>query len=121
MMIEGILAEWLSKQTEAARLEVIRIQMTHLYEALREEGVHIFHCRRIINRILYGTPEPDGVSSLGEQLRKMRLLGLDESSFSLTGQLDPKAATALIQELTKLGIKQGGGDYGEESLPVQQD
>lgn len=125
-MIEGILAEWFSKQSEDLRkayvtngvafaaLETTRAQMTALYEVLREEGVHVYHCRRIINRMLYGTPEPDGVSTLFDHLRNVRLQGLDDSSFTLTGQIDPSAAAAFIHELSKVGTTVNNAtDYGE--------
>lgn len=132
-MIEGILAEWYAKQPKEmqkawdtngvvyASIETMRCQMSHLYSALREEGVHIFHARRVINRMLYGTPEPDGVSTLFDQMRNMRLQGLDDSTLTLTGQLDPKAVGELIKEFTKAGMVIEGGDYSEESLQVQQD
>lgn len=125
-MIEAILAEWFSRQTEEMRkaydtnevafaaLETTRASMTHLYEVLREEGVHVYHCRRIVNRMLYGTPEPEGVSTLFDHLRNVRMRGLDDSSFTLTGQLNPQAATELIKELTKAdAVINNATDYGE--------
>jgi hypothetical protein len=130
-VVEGIMAEWFAKQPEELRkayftnsivhasMETLRAQLTVLYQALRAEGVHIWYCRRVINRVLYGVPEPDGVASLFD--RMARLEGLDDSTFTLTGQLDPDAATALINEFAKLGVTKGKGAYGEEPLQVQQD
>lgn len=125
-MIEGILAEWFSKLDKTlqtayftngvahANMETLRAQMTHLYQALRDEGVHVFHCRRVINRMLYGVPEPEGVSTLFDHVRNVRMEGLDDSTFTLTGTLDPKAATALIGELAKAGaVVDTKTEYGE--------
>lgn len=120
-MIEGILAEWFSKQTEEmqaayetnsvafASMETTRAMMTYLYEMLRAEGLHVYHCRRVINRMLYGTPEPPGIASLAE-----RLMMLQPTSFSMSGQLvDASAAEGLIKALSEIK------GYDEESIPVQ--
>lgn len=113
-MIEGILAEWFSKQPKEIQeayfvngiaytsMETLRASMTMLFNALRAEGLHVYHCRRVVNRMLYGTPEPDGVAGLGE-----RLMMLQPTAFSFSGQLtDDAAAENLLRELGKIGEKQ---------------
>lgn len=110
-MIERILAEWLEKQPEVVRLahtynatprasaDVVRSTMTHLYEAMRQEGIHVFYCRRVINRVLYGTPEPEGTKSLGEHM--LAVQGLHEVPTTLNGQLLPEDVDKLISDLRK--------------------
>lgn len=122
-MIEGILAEWFASQTEEARtayftngvahasMETMRAQMTHLYEALKAEGLHEYHCRRVINRMLYGTAEPPGIKTFAQ-----RLIMLQPTAFTMSGQLVSNgAAQALIDELSKIE------GFDEEPLQVQQD
>jgi len=110
-MIEGILAEWFGRLPQEVRtayfndgithaaVETTRAQIVTLFEALRAEGIHVFYCRRVVNRILYGDPDPIDVKSLVE-----RIIGSGDGTSIigiLNGQIAPKDLTLLAEDLRK--------------------